>query len=463
MNREEFIKQVRKGGKLHIGSVQINTKDRIIKGEGTLQSIDGKFEICIILEEGVEPPDILTGKFLKEDYWKMEGVIENSLHFHIPLLQRSYAKQYKNGINTVNFHSQSFELGANLNKLVDEDESLKNPIEFRGLLLGFSLIDKTSNENELFGDVETDPSITGTLDDSFEFGLRQKDDDVEFIFRSRKDYKSNGESDDNHCFHAFTSALSFMHGKNAWPFILTYQRNEELLMDRISAFVILNKTGHTPFNEKIWIMARLSNSSWNFVSTFTKVYQFFLKKTPLSEAISNLLFSFRESTSKGVHTRVVNIALCAFLENLILAIEKNQNLDKNLDETLEENAFDLTRDEILSFIKREERSSNSEQKRAYKRFRGSIKGLKFWYKQNRWKRVFDHLGLAWNQWGEIYQLWDSHRHIIMHEGKLINDEYEKDIEVETKIAGMINVIILKLMGYSGLARVSTYDDKYQQI
>lgn len=69
-------------------------------------------------------------------------------------------------------------------------------------------------------------------------------------------------------------------------------------------------------------------------------------------------------------------------------------------------------------------------------------------------------------WVKIHKEWGSFRNPLSHKisgQDRLKDDLSGELLAVSRISGAINIIILKLMGYSGIARVSTYDDAYKEI
>lgn len=85
----------------------------------------------------------------------------------------------------------------------------------------------------------------------------------------------------------------------------------------------------------------------------------------------------------------------------------------------------------------------------------------------RYDGVIEHLGLKPQAyWQELYGLWSKFRNPMSHrmakEDKA-EDSVRGELIAESRIAGAINCMILKLMKYSGYVRLSVYEDKFGQI
>jgi hypothetical protein len=88
----------------------------------------------------------------------------------------------------------------------------------------------------------------------------------------------------------------------------------------------------------------------------------------------------------------------------------------------------------------------------------------------RYDGVIEHLGLKPEPyWQELYGLWSKFRNPMSHrmaKQDKSEDSIKDELIAESRIAGAINCMILKLMNYSGYVRISVCEGdggKYAQI
>jgi BMFP domain-containing protein YqiC len=81
--------------------------------------------------------------------------------------------------------------------------------------------------------------------------------------------------------------------------------------------------------------------------------------------------------------------------------------------------------------------------------------------------VFESLDLVWSDEIEtIFEIWKNARNDLFHyksRAMRSDDKWKKILEDESRIAGLINILLLKLFGYSGQMRCSAIEEKYRQI
>jgi hypothetical protein len=81
--------------------------------------------------------------------------------------------------------------------------------------------------------------------------------------------------------------------------------------------------------------------------------------------------------------------------------------------------------------------------------------------------IVNHFGLKWqDDMDNIFKTWKRARHPLVHSkarAEISEDEQKAAVLNESRIAGAINILLLKLFGYSGHMRHSTFEDGYRQI
>jgi hypothetical protein len=85
----------------------------------------------------------------------------------------------------------------------------------------------------------------------------------------------------------------------------------------------------------------------------------------------------------------------------------------------------------------------------------------------RFNEVLDHLGLSEVEgYEELYGLWSGVRNPLSHrmsDSDESEEAWKKNVDAESRIAGAINCLVLKLMDYSGWVRLSAFENKYGKI
>lgn len=499
MNKKELIEHLQKGERMMVTNARIITPGGSWEGSGVMTQLKGRFKIEIHFPEGIECPPLPTGTIMAKDFWNMEGVLENSLNFSIPSLPPCHSQRNENGTrNSATFHTGSIELEptgvdcmthAEITRLLDSlnhpkdesDEDIQKRLApgsesgtakgnnsdsamFKGVLRNFQVLARNAGsketwENDFFGKTSSSSLDTchGNLDDEWEFGLMQRGDNVEFLLKSKDGYRSTGEEEDMRRFQAFMAAVGFLYGKNAWPSRLEYRKAGRLILDRISAFEPSSGSPHLPFPERLWFNAMAGEVSCDISDVFSKAYRFFERKNILSETIAKILFYLRESTKREVHNKVRTMSLCALLEHLVRAICRHEirsvSNEQELRTILAE--YDVP---TLSMI-----NAGRQLESLVKKVIKEMKNPKPFTACKLFHRAFKITNQAWDQKAQdAFNYWKSNRNKLLHDGDHESDQTD-ELLVESRLAGAINILVLKLMGYSGITLVSAFEDNYRKI
>jgi hypothetical protein len=199
------------------------------------------------------------------------------------------------------------------------------------------------------------------------------------------------------------------------------------------------------------------NLSWKFGEVLELAYAFFSSDSRLARESENTLFIFREATAQGIPKRISLLSLCSLLESLVRVIYEEEIASKRAVETAE----------FLKVKKETCEELNKKNQPAYRRLSTILTNADPVNIRMRFDAVIEHLGLKpLDKWHELHGLWSKFRNPISHRMSKDNQSEESIKEeslAESRIAGAINCMILKLMNYSGYVRLSAFEDKYGQI
>jgi hypothetical protein len=168
-----------------------------------------------------------------------------------------------------------------------------------------------------------------------------------------------------------------------------------------------------------------------------------------------------EGAKEGVHTRIAATVLCPFLENLVRSLASKYDL-----RAVKDVSFEKVRGKTVEVLKATQAQCTDEAlKPIFDRFIGRCEHLDEWDTSQLFRVVTAHFGLAWEpRWEQIFSLWKKHRNLVLHRGKRDpDDDYRDDLVVSSRIAGAINVLVLKTFGFSGQVRWSAFNDDYGNI
>jgi hypothetical protein len=315
----------------------------------------------------------------------------------------------------------------------------------------------------------------GEVED-FDFTLEKENDDADLyvILNSKQGYVSAGITEDENKFQAFMSALAFTTGANAWPYRIEHRRSGKKISDMVRATGKLSRISHTPFSNGLAFDAVVGNKNWIFQDVLKKGTAFFEMNSKLSKEISNLLFLFREADAKEVHSDITMISLCALFENLVQLLFRELTLEeetKDADGTYKDTAlqfFVQTKEKLKAQISQQiDSASTTTESEGWKRVSGVVGGAATFSIREKFQAVLKHFQFdeIWlKEMEHSFKTWHEVRQHLFHykdRTSQSEDDLKKAILDQCQIAGAINVLILKLIGYSGLMRANTFWGDYR--
>jgi hypothetical protein len=494
MNKKEFLNSIRRPGvKFRADNIVVATGTEELSGKGLLHVEDGHFQLLLTLSGSAPAPEGKTGVVTNADFWTVRGLIEDEIEFQMRSLPDCTSRNFTFGRgerhilefsnNRLQLVPCGFDCLTNQQQWeMQEAARLRaNPsapqekvqhaapvacpvrVTFQAVLLDFKLLDhnggtETTTKNAFLGESSRSKSDTfhGKLR-GWEFGLIERDGDLHVHLVSEDEYQSEGEHHDWLLFSAFLNAIAFTHGQHAWPFTVEHRRDGKLLLDRIQLDNEVAATPHAPFTEALAFGNAVGGPAWSFREALEKAHVFFSTKSKLARECETILYILREASSRGVPRRITLLSLCSLLESLVRVIYEERI---ELEKTVETGEFQTAKQEILKDL----RERNQPR---WKRLIAILSNAEPVNNRLRFGAVIEHLGLTpQDKWQELYGLWSKFRNPISHRMSQNNDSdpsVQEDLLAESKLAGAINCMILKLMNYAGPVRLSTYEDKYTRI
>ncbi len=477
MKKAEILKAMRQNGsRFRMDDITIETGSTTFAGKGFLETDRESFRLTVLLADSGTIPPSITGYISSANFWVIKGLIEDEIYVKLCAAPSGTSHNHRFGREkrlSLEFWSSHLEVTpSGLDGLSNrERRELQTgkpevvsaqpvPIYFLAILPKFKLIEHnggtcTETKNDYLGESNSSSSDTflGQLRD-WNYGLIERDGDLHVHFDSKEDYRLTGD-EDSVSFNAFLSALAFAHGKHAWPVSLQHWRDGKLILHRIHLRGEVARTPHAPFTETLAFGNAIGRYKWSFSDVLEKGHSFFVDRTRLSEECLNLQFLLREASAAGVPQRISLLTLCSLLESLIRAIYEEK---VSPDEVNEVQSFLTAKAELLKDLRQQNRP---------KRLITILENAEPVNTRLRFEIVLNKLGLTAKPfWQDLYRLWSGFRNPLSHRMSSKSDS-ENDLKeatlAESQLAGAINLIVLKLMGYSGPVRLSAFEDKYTQI
>lgn len=361
MTADDFVKIVRVGAeKLRVDDIVLNTGERELHGKGMLRISRDEIKLDMTMAAGEHAPSRETGVFTVSDYWKVSGVIEDTLQFkcdYVSCAGPQISIEWKTRKEVLSFDLNPIELipsgwdalsPEEHNRIKEELRQRNKPatpnnpqeqaleksspttgsISFDAkiynypiptlLCQGTDVIEK----NPYFGE-----HTGGRLDtlmgeiEGYEFAFikEKKDADFKVYLKSKAEYHSSGEEEDWRKFYALMRALSFISGMHAWPYRIEYWRDGQKITDRVTPARRLAHTVHAPFH----------HLKFDFQDVIKKATSFFETQAKLNEEVAEILFLFREAADyENVHGEITLIAVCVLFESLVNQLFKELKLEE---------------------------------------------------------------------------------------------------------------------------------------
>jgi aromatic ring hydroxylase len=103
----------------------------------------------------------------------------------------------------------------------------------------------------------------------------------------------------------------------------------------------------------------------------------------------------------------------------------------------------------------------------YKRIHDIVQSAEVFNAKHMLQTIVSHFSLQWdNDMELVFKTWQRARNPSVHQSKYATrseDDLKEISLAESRIAGAINILLLKLFGYSGYIRHSAFEDGYRQI
>lgn len=475
MTADEFVSILRGGSeKVRVDELVLTTHSGEFHGKGMMRIGRDAIKVDMTINKGEQPPEMRAGVFTQQDSWKIRGVIEDDLGFWCNSVAPFGNKntRYPSGTTRCTFGLNPLELvpsGLDAMPRKAREEYLRLAVNqnaplpsepyrtddgqdvcFSAILLEFPLLAPNWHE-EVKGETPL-----------FRYRLvkDKENSDLRVLLESKSGYQSTGEDEDWARFHAFLTALAFVTGVNAWPYRVEYWRDGQKISDRLMAADKLGRTSHAPFSKGLAFNARTEAVEWNFREALGRPAAFFEANTLLSREVSEILYLFRMADHR-VHADITTIALCVLFENFVRLLFSELKLSGSVPgQNLE--SFEQARQDVLAKIE----PKIAAQDAGYTRLANIVRSAQLFTMEQMVGALVSYFSLDAKYMGQIFQTWKQARHPLVHHKRRAEQseaELKESMLCESRIGGAINILALRLFGYSGIARVSSFEDDYRKI
>jgi hypothetical protein len=488
-------------------------------GEGTIIRTEDSFCVHLTFPPGGEAPAWRGGIYSRDDFWRFEGLIADNLPVVAEHLDPGGTRYWSNGITAQEYEAHTLllrsvdldkptpsrktygmwrrvisairnlldrlkkriggdgpppdhvDLGVSGPVQIQESERRLKPSRYatgtwiHALVLDFPLIHQNGGtefkeQNDFLG--ESSRSTADTFSGSFDgvqYGLVKRGDDLNvYLFLAGPVDKSASVGNNEQLLTAFLTGLAFATGQHCWPYRVLIWRNGTQLLDKIRPLGKFDRTSLAPFSERIGFNAAVGSIEWDFADFLGKATRFFSTDSALSQGASKALWLVRAAGAKGIPGQITLSSLCVLLESLAVMMFEELSL-----ESKEERAsFEQAKKEVKRWLERHPRSAEP----GFSRLRNLVVSASFLRPIDKYRAVCNHFGLKWEElmW-DAWETWDSVRHKKLHAALTAEakDSVHGHFAAVGRIAGAINILVLRLIGYSGITRTSVFEDKHQRI
>jgi hypothetical protein len=235
-----------------------------------------------------------------------------------------------------------------------------------------------------------------------------------------------------------------------WPFRIELWQGGTKCADQITAPRKLAGTPHSPFSRGI-VRGPNKKRRGTRNSVIRQVARFFDRQTAFSEQLGHLFFLFRAAGADSVNLHIETMALCSLLEGLVNALFDELQLEAKLAaEQTQISEFLALRNRLVESLKKEVPGKSV----AAQRLIGLLGHAEPMRLREKYIALCSHFGLNYEkEMKEHFNAWQSERNPLMH-GKW--EFRDTDFLHQSLIAGAINILFLKLVGYSGTVRAITF-------
>jgi hypothetical protein len=248
--------------------------------------------------------------------------------------------------------------------------------------------------------------------------------------------------------------------KSDQAFAADYGSTERAINQLVRLDTETPRSSHAPFNERLSYLALTGQKQWKLHDCLEKAYLFFAAESQLRDEVERVLYLLREASASGVAHSITLLTVCSLFESLVRAIYKHRVAPSRSTET---QAFDAVKELVCAELKKRAEAGD---RLSYERLAAILRNAEPVNIRGEFQAVVEHLRLKPDYWEDIFAVWTASRNPASHR-ITENDESEEAshtaLKAESKIAGAINVMVLTLIGYSGPAIGSAYEEIDVQI
>lgn len=468
MKIEEFASWARRGGEpLRVDGISIATTNGIFNGRGTLKVAGEELLLKVTLNDS-QLPDLESGRYYtREEFWSISGRIEDRLPFQAAGLSAERSTHHGHfTVQEASFHLSHLSFVTDQSRAMEDttaaffatNRESEETSDFwgRAFLEGHKPLwtnekSVTKTCNGYLGDCLVEhksDTYKGEFED-FEFAMIRVEKDTEVYLRTKKG-SSVDEGEFRATFEAYRKAIAFTHGREAWPQHITIKRGFRTVQDDIYPPRKLAKTPWCLLSERT-----CANGS-DLGLALVAATKFFLRADDLSKLVLRSLYLCRQSSLRVAPLDVGTLSLCAVLEGLVMSLHRQLLVS---DATGEAIAFENAKDWLIRMARRCE----SRKLPGFKRLVGILSSARPYRMKEAFERLADHLDLPWEpEMKDALAAWSAERNALAHGGAPEEGSCDR-MAKQSRLAGAVNLIVARLIGYYGLAVFSAIEERFVRL
>lgn len=423
-----------------------------------------KFQITVNIPAAKEIPSVPRGVVKVDNFWRMTALVEGRMGVSTNYLFPGPSRLTSDPIVTLSFDVRSLDLeikGSDRQTTRQIQRRLGiSPATRKGRSVEFVAVlpntkpvfvnsgTETKVHHKFLGPVGSSSTSDTFIDatTNFDFALIQRGDDLHVHARSRTGYHGKSQQDDRRLFQGLLNAVGFTHGVHPWACRFEYRLNGRKIADQVQACEIRAQSRYVPFSLGWGMGIKENDPRRGMGASLRLAAEFFAGHEPVVDGVSHLLFLYREASDSRTHFGLTTHGLCSVLEGLVREIVEQRSLaDPKVSPFVKE--FEKAKTAAEKLIAEGLKDTNEV---VIKRLTGLVRFAQPFDIREQFKRVCEHLDLPWTGLMEgHFQAWKKERN-PSHHGKL-RSQRDEEFHHQAMIAGAINLIVLRLVGYRGPA------------
>jgi hypothetical protein len=488
---DEFNKQARLGTfSVPVFDVRVTAGSTEITASGLLKVEPSSYRLELGWSEGSLPE--LPSIIMRKDFWKVNGKFSTGSSFSSEDVPPDFSVTFPSrGKCTLSLESLCFEpegfdrltyqeFGAELERVAEIHKKMTkegdpwtpiNPISHQyaasfevtlpnhSLFFGNREINQRTDHpfyGESFEQLGT--ALSGECE-KFEYCLWKEKNDLEIGIRVKDGEACEDEEEPHRFCRALLNTIAFTHGHQVRPFRFRYRRNHKLISDRFRPVVPGVTTSHIPFPRRLCWESVVNRPPFRFADAFNTILRFFFLNETVGNEANGFLTELRFASAKGISPTHSALALCRIFEGVIDALFEHEGLRTKMEIFPETMCFETAKRETLSFLGHKDGPG-------FRRLSRCVQSASPITIAEKYRALFRHYAFSNNElFAKILKDWKRRRNPLAHGRQDYSNDQEtsENWMAQARIAGGINLLLLRAMGYKGVMGLSSLEDSFVEI